>query len=78
MAKNMKEFSHSDIGIGITGKQARADKNNNYGKDNQVFINIIYHDKSYDYTLSVSGKNRVTSKNEVATFLSNKLNNILS
>ena len=78
MAKNIKEFSHSDIGIGITGKLARADKNNNYGKDNQVFINILYHDKSYDYTLNVSGKNRVTSKNEVATFLSNKLNNILS
>ena len=44
MALNIRKFANSDIGIGITGKLNRADQNNNYGKDNEVFnikINIM-------------------------------------
>lgn len=47
MAKAISNFAKSDYGIGITGKLNRADKNNLYGEDNQVFVCI--YDKTNDY-----------------------------
>ena len=44
MAKSISCFTNSDIGIGITGKLNRADINNKFGNDNQVFISIFYND----------------------------------
>ena len=42
MALNISKFANSDFGVGITGKLNRADVNNNFGKDNQVFVSIYY------------------------------------
>ncbi len=77
MAKSIKEFSHSNIGIGITGKLARKDKNNKFGKDNEVFVSFYYNDKYYDYNLFVNGETRILSKKEIVDFLGKELNNIL-
>ena len=41
MALNIRNFSHSDLGVGITGKLNRVDKNNPFGEDNVVFISIF-------------------------------------
>ena len=41
MALNISNFSHSDLGVGITGKLNRVDKNNPFGEDNVVFISIF-------------------------------------
>ncbi len=77
MAKNIKKFSHADIGIGITGKLKRKDKNNSFGQDNQVFINILYHNKSYDYTFTVMKKTRTSNKKALINFIGEQLITLL-
>ena len=62
MALNISKEANSDIGIGITGKLNRADVNNNYGKDNQVFVSIYYKDKYYDMVINVDKKSRKQNK----------------
>ena len=48
MSRAICDFSKASYGIGITGKLNRADKNNNYGKDNVVFISIYdSHNNKY-------------------------------
>ena len=64
MAKNISEFANSDYGVGITGKLNRADKHNNFGDDNRVFISI-YDKKNNTYinnSLTVVGKDREKNK----------------
>ena len=56
MALNISKFTNSDIGIGITGKLNRADENNNFGKDNEVFISIYYKNNYYDMNVIVDKK----------------------
>ena len=63
MALNISKFANSDFGVGITGKLNRADVNNNYGKDNQVFVSIYYKDKYYDMIINVDKKTRKHSLN---------------
>lgn len=77
MALNISKFAHSDFGIGITGKLNRADKNNNYGKDNEVFISIYYKNKYYDIDINVDKKTRKQNKNVIIVEIINKLENIL-
>lgn len=60
MAKNIKEFSKSEIGVGITGQIGNIDPRNN-GELNKVFYTICYKDKLYSKTLNVNG-NRKESK----------------
>lgn len=60
MAKNIKEFSKSEIGVGITGQIGNIDPRNN-GELNIVFYTICYRDKLYSKTLNVNG-NRKESK----------------
>lgn len=62
MALNISKFANSDFGIGITGKLNRADVNNNYGKDNQVFVSIYYKEKYYDMVINVDRKTRKQNK----------------
>lgn len=62
MALNISKFANSDFGIGITGKLNRADVNNNYGKDNQVFVSIYYKDEYYDIVINVDRKTRKQNK----------------
>lgn len=77
MALNISKFAHSDFGIGITGKLNRADKNNNYGKDNEVFISIYYKNKYYDIDINVDKKTRKQNKDVIIVEIIKELENIL-
>ncbi len=77
MALNISKFANSDIGIGITGKLNRADQNNNFGKDNEVFISILYKDKYYDMDINVDKKSRKENKEVIIELIIDKLGEIL-
>ena len=79
MAFNISKYTNSNFGIGITGKLNRADENNNYGEDNEVFISIYNKDnnKYYDSDIKVTEKNRELNKKIVLEEIINSLSNIL-
>ncbi len=77
MALNIIKFAKADIGIGITGKLNRADQNNNFGKDNEVFISILYKDKYYDMDINVDKKSRKENKEVIIELIIDKLGEIL-
>ena len=77
MALNISKFANSDIGIGITGKLNRADQNNNFGKDNEVFISILYKGKYYDMDINVDKKSRKENKEVIIELIIDKLGEIL-
>ena len=77
MAKCISSFTNSDIGIGITGKLNRADINNNFGKDNQVFISIFYKDNYYDKVLNVDKISRKDNKEVIIEEITNMLKELL-
>ena len=77
MSKKISEFTNSDIGIGITGKLNRADQNNNYGKDNEVFISIYYKDKNYDTKITVTKETRAKNKEVIIETIIDKLEELL-
>ncbi|MBR4262052.1 MAG: nicotinamide-nucleotide amidohydrolase family protein [Bacilli bacterium] len=77
MAKNISSFTNSDIGIGITGKLNRADINNNYGKDNQVFVSIFYKNNYYDKVLLVEKETRAKNKETIIEEITNMLKELL-
>lgn len=67
MSKAISKFTGSNYGIGITGKLNRADENNNYGKDNEVFISIYdkKQDKNYNFNIIATEKNRKDNKEKI-------------
>lgn len=77
MALNIAKFADADYGVGITGKLNRADKNNSYGKDNEVFISIYNNGKYYDKCINVDKKSRKKNKEEVIKYIIDKLDEIL-
>ncbi len=77
MALNISKFANSDFGVGITGKLNRADVNNNFGKDNQVFVSIYYKDEYYDMVINVDKKTRKQNKDVVIDLIIEKLGEIL-
>ncbi len=77
MAKSISNFTNSNIGVGITGKLNRADPNNNYGKDNQVFISIFYKDNYYDKVLGVEKESRAKNKEVIIEEITNMLKELL-
>lgn len=77
MALNISKFANSDFGVGITGKLNRADVNNNYGKDNQVFVSIYYKDEYYDMVINVDKKTRKQNKDVVIDLIIEKLGELL-
>ncbi len=77
MALNISKFANADIGIGITGKLNRADQNNNFGKDNEVFISILYKDKYYDMDINVDKKSRAENKEVIIELIIDKLGEVL-
>ena len=79
MALNISKYTSSDYGIGITGKLNRADENNNYGKDNEVFISIYdkENNKYFDSDIKVTENNRELNKEIVLEEIINSLSNIL-
>lgn len=79
MAYNISRFTNSDYGIGITGKLNRADENNNYGEDNEVFISIFDKENQMfiDSDVKVYEKTRELNKNIVLNEIISSLSNIL-
>lgn len=77
MALNISKFANSDFGVGITGKLNRADVNNNFGKDNQVFVSIYYKDEYYDMVINVDEKTRKQNKAVVIDRIIEKLGELL-
>ena len=79
MAFNISRFTNSDYGIGITGKLNRADENNNYGEDNEVFISIFDKENQMfiDSDVKVYEKTRELNKNIVLNEIISSLSNIL-
>ncbi len=77
MALNISKFANSDFGIGITGKLNRADVNNNFGKDNQVFVSIYYKEEYYDMVINVDKKTRKQNKDVVIDLIIEKLGELL-
>ena len=56
MALNITKFTHSNLGVGITGKLNRVDINNKIGDDNIVFISIYNSDDDKYYNKNLSKK----------------------
>ena len=77
MALNISKFANSDFGVGITGKLNRADVNNNFGKDNQVFVSIYYKEEYYDMVINGDKKTRKQNKDVVIDLIIEKLGEIL-
>ena len=77
MALNISREANSNIGIGITGKLNRADVNNNFGKDNQVFVSIYYKDNYYDMVINVDKKSRKQNKIVIIDKIIEKLGELL-
>ena len=77
MSKKISKFTNSDIGVGVTGKLNRADQNNNYGKDNEVFISIYYKNKFYDTTIIVTKETRTKNKEVIIETIIDKLEELL-
>lgn len=77
MALNISKFTNSNIGIGITGKLNRVDKNNLNGLDNEVFISIYFNNKYYDYNLKVDKKTRKQNKEVIIRIIIEKLGELL-
>ena len=77
MAFNISKFANANYGIGITGKLNRADKNNNFGKDNEVYISIYYKGNYCDIKISVDKKTRKQNKDVIIKVITDKLGDII-
>ncbi len=77
MAYNISNYAKSDIGIGITGKLNRADINNNFGQDNEVFFSIYFNNKYYDTSIIVDKKTRRKNKDIIIELLIDRLEELL-
>jgi len=64
MSKNISKFTNSDIGVGITGKLNRVDKENPFGKDNIVFISIYEKEKNMFVHEIVEAKEQSRAENK--------------
>ena len=80
MSRCISAYTNSDYGIGITGKLNRADKNNLYGNDNQVFVSIYdrENDINYDYDIYVDRESRELNKVLVIELIEDRMLEILS
>lgn len=80
MSKNISNFAHSDIGIGITGKLNRMDPNNPYGKDNIIYISIYQKtlDQYTTYEVQTKNEDRATNKKWIVEYIITNLMGILS
>lgn len=75
MAKNISNFANSHYGVGITGKLNRMDINNNYGKNNLIYVSIYEKEKNefHDYVVEVIKTNRTENKKLVIEKVSKEL-----
>ena len=80
MAKAISDYASADYGIGITGKLSRADVNNPYGIDNQVFV-CIYDRANLEYNefnLFVDKETRKENKELVISSIEEEMMKILN
>ena len=77
MSKSIASFAHADIGIGITGKLNRFDPNNDYGKDNVVYVSIYYQNTYHDITLEVTKETRQKNKDYVISKIVDTLEDVI-
>lgn len=80
MSRKISDFTGSNYSVGITGKLNKRDDDNDYGKDNEVFISIYNKDicKYYDYSLIVKNDTRKENKEQIVDFICDKLIEILN
>lgn len=64
MAHAITTFSGAELGVGITGKLNRIDKNNPYGEDNVVFVAIYDKTKDKYWERQVQAKEGSRKKNK--------------
>ncbi len=79
MSKKISDYTNSNLGIGVTGKLNRADENNNFGNDNEVFICVYDRDtdKYHISSLLVKEQSRKDNKLLIANEVINILKSIL-
>ena len=79
MSKNISLFTGSDIGVGITGKLNRVDKNNPFGLDNVVFISIYTKkdNRFYNFTYEAKESLRKENKEQVIELIVNEIKKII-
>lgn len=77
MSYNISKFANSNLGVGITGKLNRVDKNNPYGEDNVVFISIYDKDNDKYYNSKVMAT-RGSRKENKELVINEIINMILS
>ena len=79
MSKNISLFTGSDIGVGITGKLNRADKNNMFGEDNKVFVSIyLKNTNEYkNFTYTAKEQSRAENKELIIQNIANELKRLI-
>lgn len=77
MSRAVREFSKEDIGIGVTGKLKRADKNNKCGEDDVVFISVFNGRDYYTRKVNVAYDTREENKNQVVQEIVNLIKSII-
>ena len=79
MSKNISLFTGSDIGVGITGKLNRTDKNNMYGEDNKVFVSIyLKNTNEYkNFTYTAKEQSRAENKELIIQNIANELKRLI-
>ena len=77
MARSIKEFSHSSIGVGVTGKLNRVDKYNLYGDDHVVFVAVFYKGQFYEYFYRAQKKSQKENKEDLILFIAEKILELL-
>ena len=77
MAKCIQEFSHSSIGVGVTGKFHRIDKENLFGKDHIVFVSVYYKNTFYDFTFEAKKGERKQNKEELISYILERIKTLL-
>ena len=78
MALKISKFANSKIGVGVTGKLNRYDKNNLQGLDNEVFVSIYYNDNYYNLDLMVDRPTREDNKLYVIDEIVKKLKEVIN
>ena len=65
MSRAVRDFSGSDIGVGVTGKLKRTDKFNSFGDDDAVFISVFNGRNYYTSKINVIYDTREENKNQI-------------
>ena len=79
MSKNISDFAHSDIGVGVTGKMGVFDPANPYGDDNTIYVSIYIKEKDEynNFSLKAIKPTRKENKELIIKEIENKLLEII-